>query len=618
MKMHLTTLLAIVSLAAPVAASETISHGYSAFGDLKYGPDFTHFDYANPNAPQGGTMTQRQLYGTPTFDSLNNFIIKGDYAPEVSVHMYDSLMTSAYDEPDAVYGLIAESIEYPDDLSYVAFNMRPEARFHDGEPITAQDVVFTVNALQTEGHPFYRNALADITNVEAESDTRVRFDLSPDAGRTFPSTIAGLPVLPEHFYDEETPFDDSWMTIPVGSGPYLIDTVDAPRTIKFCKDPDYWATDLPVNVGRNNFECFAYEYFADETVGLEAFAAGEYTMRVEYRSSFWATAYDFPAAQAGQVKQILLPEGQPANAQGMWFNLRRPAFQDIRVRRALDLAFNFAWTNATVFYDAYKRNDSFFENTDMQATGVPEGAELALLEEFRDQLPPEIFTETVFVPQEGSERPRDRAALREAGNLLDAAGWTVGSDGKRRNEAGKVLTVDIPDDSQSFNRVMAPYVENLQSIGVDATFNVIDPSAASERRQQFDFDMSLTAWIVQAVPGTELRGFYGSKAADEEGSNNLTGLADPVVDALIGRVANASTREDLVVAAQALDRVLRSKIIWVGGWHSGNHRVALWDMFGMPDQPAPYDLHRGVDFWWFDEAKYDALVDAGALTDKFR
>ncbi len=447
-------------------AEVVTSHGYSAFGDLKYGPEFTHFDYANPDAPKGGTMSQRQLYGTPTFDSLNVFIIKGDSAPEVGQHMYDSLMVRAYDEPDALYGLIAETIEYPEDLSYAAFNLRPEARFHDGEPVTASDVVFTINALREDGHPYYRNLLADVLAVEAEGAQRVRFDLAEGAGSTFPGDIAELPVLPEHFY-AENPFDETWITPPLGSGPYVLDKVDAPRSIRFCKDPDYWARDLPVNAGKNNFDCFTYEYFTDDIVGLEAFSAGEYMMRTEYRSSSWATGYDFPAAERGWVKKMLLPDARPANAQGIWFNMRRPVLQDIRVRRALEYGFNFEWTNETLFYGAYNRTDSFFENTDMQATGLPTAKELEILEAHRDRLPPEIFTEVPHVPYQGVSTPRDRQALREASRLLTEAGWVVGDDGVRRNSAGETLALSFPDDSRSLERVMVPFTENLRSLGID-------------------------------------------------------------------------------------------------------------------------------------------------------
>lgn len=603
----------LLALSASVAAAEiTRSHGYSTFGDLKYGPDFTHFDYANPAAPQGGTMSQRQLYGTPTFDSLNAYIIKGDSAPEVSHHLYDSLMVRGFDEPDAVYGLVAEAIEYPDDLSWIAFDMRPEARFNDGDPVAASDVVFTITMLQTEGHPYYRNLLSDVLEVTAEGPHRVRFELAEGAGPALPGLIAALPILPEHFYDEN-PFDETWLTPPLGSGPYVVDRVDAPRTIRFCRAPAYWGKDLPVNAGRNNFDCFAYEYFADETVGLEAFSVGEYLMRTEYRASQWATGYDFPAAQNGWVKQMILADGRPANAQGIWFNLRRPFLQDIRVRQAIELAFNFEWMNQTLFYNAYTRSDSFFENTNMKAVGLPEGAELAVLEPFRDQLPPEVFDAPVFVPGPGSDTARDRRALRQASALLDAAGWTVGDDGIRRNAAGEVLHLEFADDSRGLERVILPFVENLQSLGIDITFDVIDPSAWSERRQQFDFDLSFTAWQVSTTPGAGLTAFYGSRAAAAEGSNNLSGLADPVVDALIEQAVAAETRDALVVTVRALDRVLRQKMLWISTWYLGAHRVAIWDVFGLPEAPAPYAFDRNVPFWWFEAEKYDALVAAGAL-----
>ena len=598
--------------AGPAWADVTVSHGYSAFGDLKYGPDFTHFDYANPDAPQGGTMSQRQLYGTPTFNSLNAFIIKGDSAPEVLHHVYDSLMVRANDEPDAVYGLIAETIEYADDLSTIAFDMRPEARFHDGSPVEASDVVFTIEALRTEGHPYYRNLLGNVEDVVAEGPHRVRFDLAPGAGSALPADIAQLPVLPEHFYDEN-PFAETWLTAPLGSGPYRVEAVDAPRTIRFCRDPDYWAADLPVNAGKNNFDCFAYEYFADDTVGLEAFAAGEYMLRVEFRAASWAEGYDFPAARNGWVRKMELPDGRPANAQGIWINLRRDALQDIRVREALEYAFNFEWTNETLFYGAYRRTDSFFENTSMQAEGLPEGEELALLEPFRDSLPPEVFTEPPHVPYAGTSTPRDRAGLRVAGRLLDAAGWTVGDDGMRRNAAGELLTLELPEDSQSMMRVLTPFTENAEALGIDLRLEMLDPATLAERRQQFDFDLAVGAWGVKVTPGAELRAFYGSDAAAAEGSNNLSGLADPVVDALIEAAVEAESREELEVAARALDRVLRSRHIWVPNWHSGTHRIAFWDIFGIPETPAPYDFMRNIEFWWLDGEKLEALKEQGAL-----
>ncbi|MEO0677537.1 MAG: extracellular solute-binding protein [Pseudomonadota bacterium] len=611
--MRIIPLWSILALASPAFAEVTVSHGYSAFGDLKYPADFTHFDYANPEAPTGGTMSQRQLYGTPTFDSLNVFIIKGDSAPEVGIHIYDSLMVRAYDEPDALYGLVAETIEYPEDLSYVAFNMRPEARFHDGEPVEASDVVFTIEMLQSEGHPFYRNLLSDVEEVVAEGPNRVRFNLRDGVGTAFPGEIAGLAILPEHFYDEDTPFDETWMDAPLGSGPYLLDRADPGRTIRFCRDDDYWGADLPVNAGRNNFECFAYEYFADDTVGLEAFAAGEYLMRTEFRSANWANGYQFPAAERGDVKQIMIPDGRPSNAQGIWFNMRQPKLQDIRVRQAVEYAFNFEWTNESVFYNAYLRTDSFFENTEMQAAGALEGDELALLEAFRDDLPETVFTDVAYSPYNGGPNLRDRRAISAASALLDEAGWTVGDDGKRRNAAGELLTLTMVDDSRSLEPIIDPFIQNLNALGIEAVFELVDPATWSERRQQFDFDLAFVAWGVSGTPGASLRAFYGSNAAEAEGSNNLTGLADPVVDALIERAVAAETREELNTAIRALDRVMRDKKIWIGAWYLGSHRVAIWDVFGMPETPAPYDFNRNVEFWWMDQERFSELQASGAL-----
>jgi microcin C transport system substrate-binding protein len=421
-----------------------------------------------------------------------------------------------------------------------------------------------------------------------------------------------LPVLPEHFYDAN-PFDETWLAPPLGSGPYVVAAVDAPRTIRFCRAPDYWAADLPVNAGRNNFDCFTYEYFADDLVGLEAFAAGAYRMRVEFRAASWAEGYDFPAARRGWVRKVELPDGRPANAQGIWINLRRPHLQDVRLREALGYAFNFDWTNETLFHGAYTRTDSFFENTVMQAEGVPAGAELALLDPFRDALPDEVFTDPAFVPYPGAETLRDRAALRAAGRLLDAAGWTVGSDGMRRNAAGERLTLELPEDSQSMLRVLVPFQENMAALGIDLRLVTVDPTTMAERRRQFDFDLVLGAWSVESTPGAELRAYYGSEAADVEGSNNLSGLADPAVDALIEAVAEAGDRETMEVAARALDRVLRARHVWVPNWHSGTHRVAVWDVFGMPDAPAPYDFMRNLQFWWLDADKLQDLEAQGAL-----
>jgi microcin C transport system substrate-binding protein len=603
-------LLVIAAAARAQDENVIVSHGISAFGDLKYPADFAHFDYVNPDAPKGGTMSFRGTGASQTFDSLNPFILKGEAAQGLGL-LYDSLLTGSPDEPDAAYGLIAESVEYPEDRSWVTFNMRPEARFSDGEPITAEDVVFTYEVLLEKGAPTYRITLKDIEKVEALDTHKVKFTFKPGvATRDLPSLAGGLAILPKHYYDT-VEFDESTLEPPVGSGQFLIDGVQPGRSIRYCRNPDYWGKDLPVNIGSANFDCFVYEYYADNNAAFEAFKVGDYLFHQEFFSVLWATAYDFPALDKGWVVREELDDNTPSGAQGFWFNLRREKFQDPRVREAIALMFNFEWTNETLFYGLYQRTDSFFENSPMQAEGLPEGEELALLEEFRDQLPPEIFTEPAYVPPVSGKSQVDRSALRRASKLLDEAGWSVGSDGLRRNAAGETLSVELIDDSTSFERVINPFVANLRRIGVDARFLRIDPAQMQQRQEDFNYDLVPGRFVMSLSPSIELRQLFSAEAADAIGSANLSGVADPVVDALVEAVIAAQTREEMETRVRALDRVLRSKQIWVPNWYSGKYLVAYWDTFGKPEQQPPYA--RGDGLWWIDQGKADRLRQAGAL-----
>ena len=613
----------VLALAAPGAMAEEApgtmatgggeaitSHGISAFGDLKYPAGFAHFDYVNPDAPQGGTMSFRGTGASQTFDSLNPFIFKGEPAQGLAL-LYDSLLAGSADEPDSAYGLIAESLEVPPDRSWAIFNLRPEARFSDGHPITAEDVVFTWQVLLEKGAPSYQIILQDIEGVEALDDHRVRFTFKPDSPkRDLPSLAGGLSILPKHYYDS-VEFSDSTLTPPVGSGRFTVASVDPGKSIRYCKNPDYWAEKLPVNIGSYNFDCIVYQYFADNNAAFEALKVGDYLFHQEFFAVLWATAYDFPALQKGWVRRAEIPDNTPSGAQGFWFNLRRPTFQDPRVREAIGLMFNFEWTNATLFHDLYRRTDSFFENSPMQAEGLPEGEELALLEEFRDQLPPEIFTEPAWSPAVQSKTQTDRAALRRASTLLDEAGWTVGPDGIRRNAEGQKLTLRFADDSPAMERVINPYVQNLRRIGVDASYTAIDPAQMQERQKNFDYDILPGRFSMSLSPSMELRQLFSSAAADTPGSANLAGVKDPVVDALIEKVIQSETREQMQVRVRALDRVLRSKRIWVPNWYSGKFLVAYWDVFGRPGlQP---EFARGDTTWWIDQDRYDALKAQGAL-----
>ncbi len=598
-------------LAGAGAAQQTVeSHGFSTFGALKYPADFPHFDYVAPDAPQGGEISYRGTGASRTFDSLNAFVLAGEPAQGLT-RLYDTLLARAYDEPDAAYGLLAERIEYPQDRAFVIFHLRPEARFSDGEPVTAEDVAFTLETLAEDGLPAYRLLLDDVAGTEILGEHAVRVDFREGAmTRDLPGEIGQVPILPAHYYDE-VDFTRSTMEAPVGSGPFLVEDADPGRSITYCRDPDYWGADLPVNVGKDNFDCVTYEYFADNVAAFEALKSGQYLFHEEFTSAQWATAYDFPALEEGWVVREVIPDNRPSGTQGFWFNLRRDKFQDPRVRQALGRMFNFEWSNEQLFYGLYERTDSFFENTEMEAAGLAEGAELEILEEFRDRLPEAIFTEPAFVPTRSAPRLGDRNAVREASALLQEAGWETGPDGLRRNAQGEVLSVEFISDSPAFARIVLPYIDNLRRIGVDAEWVQIDSAQMQQRQETFDYDMTVARLVVGNTPSVELRNIYGSGSAEQPGSFNLSGLADPVVDALIDRVIGAESRDEMVAAARALDRVLRSKHIWVSNWSKAAHWLAYWDVFGKPETKP--DFIRGEDYWWFAPGKMEALRAEGAL-----
>ncbi len=608
-----TALLIVLVAVAPLRAEGTIirAHGISTFGDLKYPEGFAHFDYVNPDAPKGGTFS---TWGFGTFDSVTPYILKGNSASLATV-FFDTLMTGSLDEPDAMYGLVAHTIEYPESREWATFYMRPEARFSDGTPVTAHDVVFSYEVLRDKGRPAYRVLFRDFQSVEALDDHTVKFTFQPDGAlRELAMSAAGLPIFSRAYY-ENRDFAESTLEAPLGSGPYKLSRVDAGRSIRYERRDDYWAKDLNVNVGQNNFDILQVEYFADYTTAFEAFKAGAYMYREEFMSLLWATGYDFPAVQSGAVKVETLPDGRPAGTQGFWFNLRRPVFEDPRVRQAIGMAFNFEWSNESLFYGIYSRTDSFWENSTMQAEGMPSAAELALLEPLRADIPEAVFTEPAFSPAESNPaNVADRRALREAGRLLDEAGWTVGGDGIRVNNTGERLRIEVLNDSASFERIINPYVENLRRLGVDAIYTRVDPAQSQEREKSFDFDIVTRRYSMSQTPGIELRGIFGSDAADAEGSNNIAGVNNPAVDALIRIIENATSREDLETAVSALDRVLRAMHIWVPQWYKGEHNIAYFDMYERPytDTPPPNGMGE-LSIWWFNPEKAQALRAAGAI-----
>ncbi|MEM8787816.1 MAG: extracellular solute-binding protein [Pseudomonadota bacterium] len=585
------------------------AHGISVFGELRYPAGFPHFDYVNPDAPQGGTMRFFGTLAINTFDSLNPYILKGNAAQGLG-RMYDSLLAASADEEASAYGLVAETLEYPEDRSWVIFNMRPEATFSDGEPIGASDVVFSHRILVDEGHPAYPIQYQDIESVEALDAHRVRFTFAEGASKRELIQLAGsIPILPEHYWADKD-FAESTLTPPVGSGGYLVEDADPGRSITYCKNPDYWAWDHPIKVGANNFDCIVYEYFADRTAGFEAFKGGGYLLHESYASKEWATAYDFPAIDRGWVIREELKDNRPSGTQGFWINLRRDKFQDPRVREAVGTMFNFEFSNETLFYGIYKRTDSFWENTQaMQASGLPEGEELEILEEFRADLPETVFTEAAFTPVVNEPGGINRRVIRRAAALLEEAGWTL-QDGMRKNAAGQTLTIDIVDDSPVFERVINPYVENLRRLGIDARLVLVDPAQMEERQRARDYDIIPARLLLSLTPGLELRQFYSTASAEAADTLNLSGIADPAIDTLIERIAGAETRESLEAHVRALDRILRDRHIWVPNWYKGTHQIAYWDVFGRPDTKP--DFARGDAYWWWDQEKYDALKAAGA------
>jgi len=587
----------LVAMAATAATSEE-RHGLSAFGELKYGPDFKSLEYVNPGAPKGGRLSMIGTAGRITFDSFNNFILKGDTAQGLEL-IYDALMVRAFDEPDAMYGLVARSAEVAPDRLSVTFRLRPEARFADGSAVTADDVVFTFTTLKEKGHPSYRISLRDVARVEAIDPQTVRYTFKGDQLRDLPLTVAGLPVLPRAWYATRN-FEETWLEPPLGSGPYRIAEFRQGTSVTYRRRDDYWARDLPVMRGKFNFDEIRYEYYRDRTAELEGLKAGSYDLREEFTAKDWATAYDVPQVRDGRIVRLTLPDDSPSGAQGFFINLRKPKFADPRLRKALDYAFDYEWANKNLFYGLYTRTASYFENSELKASGPPPAQELALLEPFRAQLPPETF-DPPYVPPVSDASGQDRKLLREAARLLAEAGWEQ-KDGKRINKAGEVLEIEFLIYEPSFERVLAPYVKSLQALGVGASIRRVDPAQYERRVKSFDFDVISQRFVMRPTPGAELKNFFGSDAADTAGSYNLAGIKSPVVDALVDKALTARSRPELVTAIRALDRVLRAGHYWVPHWYKAAHNIAHWDRFGRPAVKPKFD--RGVsETWWYDAEK---------------
>ncbi|GLK79507.1 extracellular solute-binding protein [Methylopila turkensis] len=579
-------------------------HGLSAFGELKYGPDFKTFDYVRVDAPKGGSYSQTPStialnQNFTTFNTLNAYILKGDGAAGMEL-VFDTLMARAYDEPDALYGLVAQSVAVSGDGLAFRFRLRPEARFHDGSRLTAEDVKWSFETLKAKGHPLIAQQIRDLEGVEVEGEGVVVLRLSPKRTRDLPLTLAGLPIFSKAWYATRD-FDAATMEPPLGSGPYKVGRIEPGRNITFERVADWWAKDLPVNAGQFNFDRVRYEFFRDRAVAFEAFKGKAYLFREEFTSRVWATGYDFPAVREGKVRRETLPDLTPSGAQGLWLNLRRAKFQDPRTRAAITLAFDFEWMNKNLMFDAYKRTASVFQGApEMMATGVAEGAELALLEPFRGKIPDEAFGEPLTPPvSDGSGQ--DRALLRQGAKLLREAGWTT-KNGRATNAAGEALTIEFLEFEPSFEPHLSAFIKNLKVLGIEGTIRQVDPAQFQQRTNSFDFDVVSRRMSMSPTPGEGLRQVYSSESANLPGSQNLSGVANPAVDSLIETMIAAKSRDELHVAARALDRVLRALRTWVPAWYKDTHTLAYWDAYGRPPE-KPRFTRGTLETWWWEADK---------------
>ncbi|MGA2055018.1 MAG: extracellular solute-binding protein [Bradyrhizobium sp.] len=587
-------------------------HGLSGFGDLKYPADFQHFDYVNPDAPKGGIFSlipsvraYNQSY--QTFNSFNAYVLKGEGAQGMDM-TFAPLMVRAGDEPDAMYGLAAKSVQIsPDRLTY-RFTIRPEARFHDGSKLTAQDAAFSLTILKEKGHPLIVVQLRDMVKAEAVDDATLVVSFAPNRARDVPLYVAGLPIFSKAYYAAR-PFEESTLDTPLGSGPYKVGKFEVNRFIEFERVKDWWAADLPVNRGSYNFDTIRYEFYRDRDVAFEGFTAKSYLYREEFTARIWATRYDFPAVKDGRVKRETLPDDTPSGGQGWFINIRRDKFKDPRVREALINAFDFEWTNKTVMYGAYARTSSPFQNSDMVASGPPSPEELKLLEPFRGQVPDEVFGEP-FVPAVSDGSGQDRTLLRKAQQLLNDAGIAI-KDKKRVLPNGEPFKVEFLLDEQSFLPHHASLIQNLGLLGIEATPRLVDAVQYRARVEAFDFDITTERLSMSATPGDSLRPYFTSQAAATKGSYNLAGVASPAIDALVEKAIGAQSRADLTVACRALDRVFRAGRYWIPQWYRATHPVAYWDAFSHPAKPPRYASGVGApENWWYDAAKAEKLEQA--------
>ena len=588
-----------LGLAATPAMAEYPGHGIAMMGEPSLPPDFTHFPYVNPDAPKGGELVYGEVGG---FDSLNPHITKGRYAWGMRVHVFESLMARSWDEPFTLYGLIAETIQTPDDRSWVEFHLRPEARFSDGDPVTVDDVIFSLETLRDKGRGNMRRYYGEVSAIDRVGERGVRFTFqAPEEGsqrnRELPLLIGLMPIHKKAYW-EGREFEETTLEAPIGTGPYVVESLEAGRSIRFRRNPEYWALELPARRGHHNYDVIRYEYFLDTNARFEAFKTGEVRVFWEGDSAHWQDAYDFPAVRDGRVKKGNLKHGRPSGMTGFVFNTRRPLFQDLRVRRALEAAFDFEWINDTLHRSAFDRTTSYFSNSNLAHSGAAEGRELELLLPFAAELP-EGTLEEGWQPTTGDGSGRDRQRLRKARNLLQQAGWTV-QDGLLRNADGDAFAFEILVRNESNERISQLFAQSLEPLGITADVRLVDSAQHQERRTDYDFDMIVNRWGLSLSPGSEQGFYWGSAGVDTPGTRNYMGVASPAVDAMIDAITEARTREDFTAAIRALDRVLSAGTYVIPFWHSGVAWFAWWEEQRFPPPPLYGPWIEWSAPWWVE------------------
>lgn len=592
----------LLGLSIPAQAyPEGPQYGLALHGSPKYQAEFKHFDYVNPDAPKGGEL--RLAATGRTFDTVNPFTLKGVSGDGIGL-VFETLMAPSQDEPFSQYGWIAETVAIAPDQSWVSYKLRPQAKFHDGSGITPEDVIFSFEILRDKGSPYYRSYYKDVAKVEKAGPHEVRFILKDKTNAELPIILGQLPVLSKAFWQGKD-FAATTLQPILGSGPYEFDTIEQGRSLSFKRVKDWWAKDLPINKGRYNFDRIIYDYYRDESVELEALFAGRYDIRFENVAKNWALAYATPAVRQGQMQKLVIRNELPSGMQGFVINTRRDMFKDRRVREALNYAFDFEWGNKNLAYGAYERTRSYFDNSDLASKSLPSKDELKLLNPWRGKIPDDIFTHEYAPPvTDGSGDNREN--LHKAADLLKQAGWTLNKEGKLVNAQGKPFVFEILDNKDIFERWTQPFIRNLERLGIQARLRVVDSAQYQNRLDNFDFDMIIYVFAQSLSPGNEQYEFWSSAKADAKGSRNLIGVRDPAVDDIVDKLIHSKSREDLVTACHALDRLLLWQYYVIPHWHFGAYRIAAWDIFGRPKTNPPYGLDVISD-WWIDPAKAEKI-----------